>query len=238
MNFLEAEKVKKTDPEAYSRLLIKAAEQGHQLALFELGWHYRKIARDLSNSHEDTKQKKQDNLKLAFECFRKAASLGLDTAQLEVGFCYKRGDGVDKDIKGAIKIFEGLSNRYPMADYELGYNYYSGEGVEKDFKNAFHHWKLAAKKSMTRAEYRVGLCYFQGLGTDKNLTEAKKYLERAANKGNKDAKNELVNINSVLTLKSSDKIDKKKNQDDHIGTVPMRNSQRTDEKKNQQCLIM
>jgi len=214
MIFLEAEKVKYTNPEEYRLLLIKAAEQGYQLALYELGWHYRKLAKDLSSSQEDTRQKKKELLKLAFECFRKAASLKLETAKLEVGFCYKRGDGVDQDLKEAIDIFEALSNRFAMADYELGFHYTYGDGVNKDLSKAFHHWKLAAKKSMSKAEYRVGICYFKGLGTDRNIMEAKKYLQRAADKGHPEAKAELVNVNSLLrhqsgtsSLKSSEKDD-------------------------------
>jgi hypothetical protein len=232
MTFLEAEKVKNTNPEEYRSKLIKAAEQGYQLALFELGWHYRKLARDLSNSQEDTRQKKQEHLKLAFDCFRKAASLGLETARLEMGFCYKRGDGVDQDPNGAIKIFESLSNRFAMADYELGFHYNNGDGVDKDPVKAFHHWKLAAKKSMSRAEYRVGICYFKALGTERDLNEAKKYLERAADKGNPEAIAELVNINSLLknqiagSLKSSEK--------DEVATSHKRNSHRD----NRPCLIM
>jgi len=214
MIFLEAEKVKYTNPEEYRLLLIKAAEQGYQLALYELGWYYRKLAKDLSNSQEDTRQKKQEPLKLAYECFRKGASLGSEPAKLEMGFCYKRGDGTDQNLKEAIEIFEALSNRFAMADYELGFHYNNGHGVNKDLTKAFHHWKLAAKKSMSKAEYRVGICYFKGLGTKRDLIEAKKYLERAADKGNQEARGELVNINSLLknqsgtsSLKSSEKDD-------------------------------
>jgi TPR repeat protein len=125
--YLEAQKIKMNNPAEYKKLLIQASEQGLELALYELGWYYRNSAREYSKKENLITSPEEDpnvldNQKLAFECFRKAAERGLITAKIEIGFCYKRGDGVEKDVIKAIEIFK--STKHPMAQYELGFHYF------------------------------------------------------------------------------------------------------------------
>jgi TPR repeat protein len=201
--YIEAQKIKMNNPADYKKLLIQASEQGLELALYELGWCYRNSAREYSKKDnlimsppEEESKQVLDLQKLAYECFRKAAERGLLAAKIEIGFCYKRGDGVEKDLTKAIEIFK--STKDPVAYYELGFHYFFGDGVNKNLNIAFKYWKKAASRSMTKAEYRLGLCYLNAWGTDKNLKLAKIYFQRAADKGFTDAKYNIRNIETIL----------------------------------------
>jgi TPR repeat protein len=202
--YKEALQIKKSNPEEHKRKLILAAEQGFNLALYELGWYHRHLSKSLKNertdlSKSDIARQLEENYKTAFTCFNKAANLGLPSAQLEVAYCYKRGEGIEKDLEKAIQIFK--TTKDPKADYELGFHYEKGEGVEVDATMAFTHWKYAAKRHMSKAEYRVGICYLYGKGTDRDLYRAKKFLTRAKEKGSFEATAELHNLETLIIQK-------------------------------------
>ena len=73
------------------KLYLKAAEQGHTGAQYNLGVCY---------SNGDGVEK---NCVEAMKWYRKAAEQGLAQAQYNFGVCYYHGDGVEKDLLEAVK---------------------------------------------------------------------------------------------------------------------------------------
>jgi hypothetical protein len=97
--------------------LIKAAEQGHLDAQFDLGVQY---AVDKDNDS-------------AFHWFSKAAEQGSDLGQCALGTCYTEGTGVQTDKEKANFWYTKSADQGNMAaKYFLGINYYYGDGVPKD----------------------------------------------------------------------------------------------------------
>jgi len=211
MLFMKAQEYKIKDPSGeYKTLLYQAAEQGSELALYELGWYYKKAYKSISPSNteptEDITKQQHDFSVKAFNCFHKAAERGLMTAKLEEAFCYKWGIGVKKDPVQAVTIFKSIKD--PKADYELGFHYYKGEGVEKDYSLAFKHWEFAAKRYIGAA-YRLGLCYEHGWGTEKNLVTARTYFQRVVDERSPDANSATQEIHNIDTILETEKKDDK-----------------------------
>ena len=180
----------------------KAAEQGIVRAQYELGHMYF----NGDKAHKDTKE--------AIKWYRKAAehldndyivsefdkqTFWTEFAQVELGHCYHKGEGVKKDFKEAVKWYrKAADNGNGLAEFCLGICYKNGWGVNKDLQQAE---KLFCKSSYfalnfvedvdAEAKLCVGLCYKNGWGVDKDLKEAKSWFEKAAAQGSEEAKNEL-----------------------------------------------
>ena len=73
----------------------------------------------------------------AVKCFTKAAKMGLPEAQVNLGWCYLNGVGVEKNDIEAAKYFRMAAEKgLDIAQNNLGVCFEQGRGVPKDKKKA------------------------------------------------------------------------------------------------------
>ena len=155
----------------------KAASQGDKIA-----------KKNLESLNENTKPSTTTNEKDNFINNIDKARNGDPIAQLEIGICYQKGDGVEKDEIKAFEWFE-QSARQGNADAQtcLGLCYGMGMGVQKDFDQAIKWWRKAAYQGHPQAQYYLGNCYNHGTGVSVDYTHAALWYQKAAEQGNADA---------------------------------------------------
>ncbi|MDE7245431.1 MAG: sel1 repeat family protein, partial [Oscillospiraceae bacterium] len=77
---------------------------------------------------------------------------GLARAQCNLGFCYCRGIGLEKNEEEAvIWLMEAADQGYPRALYLLGECYEHGRGVEKEPVTALEYYERAQEKGYKKA---------------------------------------------------------------------------------------
>jgi TPR repeat protein len=73
---------------------------------------------------------KRDDYPTAVRLFLTLAELGYPSAQYELGFLYRRGEGVPQDYAEALKWFRLAANQgHAFSQSNLGFMYRDGEGV-------------------------------------------------------------------------------------------------------------
>ena len=93
------------------------------------------------------------------------AEAGDADAQLVLGLMYSIGEGVEQDLKEAVKwLQKAADQRNAKAQYMLGNMYNKGEGVPQDFKEAVKLYRKAAEKGGAFAQYNLGIGYAKGQG--------------------------------------------------------------------------
>lgn len=124
--------------------------------------------------------------------FWKEVEGGMAEAEYDLGFCYEKGIGLDKDEKQAAKYYQlAADQKNLIAITTLGSCYFHGKGVIENRVTAAEYWKLAAQKEFAPAQRNIGLCYQWGWGVSKNEQESLKYLKAAAEQGLASAQNNL-----------------------------------------------
>lgn len=102
--------------------IFKLAKEGETWAMFEIGNYLRNV---------------EHNYVEALVWFQRAADLGYDVAQFEVGCTYKYGWGVEKDYKKSVRYFSlAVEQGNKSAMFELGGLYEKGHGIERDMDKA------------------------------------------------------------------------------------------------------
>jgi uncharacterized protein len=101
------------------------------------------------------------------------AQSGHTFAMNNVGMMYKKGNGVPRDLKKAVKYFKQSSDQgFSLASYNLAAMYQSGKGVKKNRKTAFKWMSKAAAKRFGKAQIKIGRWYKIGFGVKKNQVKA------------------------------------------------------------------
>lgn len=96
---------------------------------------------------------KENNFEEAVDWFRQAADLGNTNAQCYLGFCYERGEGVDKDQEEAVKLYRCAAEEgNPTAQYNLGSCYENGRGVNQIYHEAINWYTKAAEQGYQSAQ--------------------------------------------------------------------------------------
>ncbi len=175
----------------------KAAEQGHALAEGNLGECYKNgkgVSKDLDEAikwfkraadkgDEDAQYQcgkieyDRENYAEAVQWFMKAAEQGNSVAEYWLGDCYKKGNGVAKDLTEAYKWYKRAADKGDEdAQYECGEIEYDKE----NYVEAVQWYKKAAEKDEGWSEYSLGACYRYGRGVTRNYTEAIGWYKKAA----------------------------------------------------------
>lgn len=117
------------------------------------------------------------------EKVRALAAGGLPLAQLELGFCYYTGDGLERDYaQGARWLLK--AQQFPLAQFLLGAASLRGLGVQQDFAAGVDWLGKAADAGIADAQFQLGLCYLTGgPGVNKAPARGAKWLEHAAQQG-------------------------------------------------------
>lgn len=118
----------------------------------------------------------------AVRLYRLAADHGFAKAQVNLGNCYRFGEGVEQDAEEAVRWFQLAANQgHSSAQWNLGSCYDCGFGVAKDSFHAVRLYRLAAEQGNVDAQYTLGVCY--GNGLEKNCSEAAQWYQLAADQG-------------------------------------------------------
>ncbi|EXX66778.1 Bck1p [Rhizophagus irregularis DAOM 197198w] len=124
--------------------------------------------------------------------YQKASENGNKNAQYNLGLCYEKGIGIEKDeIKAFYWYQKSIENGNNNAQYNLGLFYENGIGIEKSNFQAFYWYQKAAENNNKNAQYSLGLCYEKGIGIEKNDDKAFHWYQKAAENANKNAQYNL-----------------------------------------------
>ncbi len=204
--YLEGEGVEKDAVEAV-KWYRKAADQGLAIARRAIGlWYF---------NGESVKQDKVE----AVKWFRKAAEQklgpltlshgviklrnpissaiakeGVVGAQFLLGACYESGEGVELDMKEAVKWYRKAAEQgHAEAQFNLGVCYNNGEGVEKDSTKAVEWFQKAAANGNEKAEAALALETLKG-NVERDKTETTDRTPMAVEEGSESVKKPLKRL--------------------------------------------
>ena len=176
--------------------LKKAAEQGYAKAQFWLGFCYEHGLdgqESDSSSYNRTSGNSYDAHKWyqkAVEQYCDAAQRGNIWAQYNLGVCYERGYGVQRNVQQAERRYrEAAQKGHIRACYNLGEVLASDSndatvGSQKIMEEAVMWYRRGAEQGDAEAQVRLGERYFYGEG---NKAAAKEWFRKSAAQGNGEA---------------------------------------------------
>jgi hypothetical protein len=139
---------------------------------------------DISFDPFDDEEEEAD----AFREYSAAAKEGNADAQFNLGICYRRGEGVEKNEVEAFRWFQLAAEQGgAVAQCNIGSSYYLGEGVEKDDIKAVCWFEKAALQGLAHAQHNLGFCYCRGVGVSRNPIRAAELFHLAAEQGHPGA---------------------------------------------------
>lgn len=197
-----------------------AAEQGLELAQFELGVAYTEgkgVAQDVREAmHWYTLAFEQGNLAAHYnlghlwiwslkhtpnanadaEWFKTQAENGDAPAQWVMGLCAEYGSGgAYRNPSEAVRYYRmGAEQGFGPAICNLADKYEHGVGVQRDLAEALRLYLQAAKKNVAAASYSLGNMYKDGRGVEQDDAQAILWFKKAANEGWEDAKTALRDL--------------------------------------------
>ena len=143
----------------------------------------------------------EKNLTLAFELYKKAAEMGLDSAQNNLGVCYAKGIGVSEDKEKAFFWYQKSADQgYARAQANLSSCYAQGNGVPMDNKKALEWCQKAAAQGNVSGMMKLAIRYYEGNAVPRDYQKAKELVEQVLKKekDHKGAKIYLQRINKNL----------------------------------------
>ena len=143
----------------------------------------------------------EKNLTLAFELYQKAAEMGLDSAQNNLGACYADALGVFEDKEKAFYWYQKAAEQgHALAQANLASCYTRGNGVPIDEKKALEWCQKSAAQGNTNGMMKLAVIYYEGNAVPQDYQKAKELVEQvlAKEKDHKGAKIYLQRINKNL----------------------------------------
>jgi TPR repeat protein len=135
----------------------------------------------------------------AFKDEMTKAEKGDATAQANLGWYYRAGQGVAKDPVQAAKWYRKAAEQGDAsAQHNMGACYFYGAGVAKDLVQAASWYRKAADQGDASSQNILGMCYFYGDGLAKNEIEAYAYWS-IAGKTNADARKNLSMLKKQMS---------------------------------------
>jgi TPR repeat protein len=87
-----------------------------------------------------------------------AATQNYAPAQYELGLCYARGIGTQKDLKKAAEYYQLAANQGDMlAQFQLGWCYQNGWGIKQDLTSAKLLYRQSSSQGCEDAKYALSL---------------------------------------------------------------------------------
>jgi serine/threonine protein kinase len=127
---------------------------------------------------------------------QKAAAAGSPRAMVDLGECYRDGDGVTRDENEAAHWFRRAAdtgNAFGMVF--LGTMYQDGAGVEKNDAEAVKWFQKAADRGNSAGLYHLATKYERGEGVARSVEKAVELYQKAADMGNVEAGRRLRLLN-------------------------------------------
>ncbi|KAG0052883.1 hypothetical protein BGZ89_003060 [Linnemannia elongata] len=161
------------DYQAAMNWYVKAAEQGHTRAQYNLGLLCRQGLVGIPQDHSK-----------AFEWFLKAALQGYAEAQAEVSQAYTNGAGVPKDnIKAMEWSIKAAENGHAERQHYMGAAYEKGHGVPQSDSRSFEWYLKSADQGFAEAQERVAAALMAGRGTPEDGPQAVEWYTKVADQG-------------------------------------------------------
>jgi len=127
---------------------------------------------------------KRGDYATAMGLFRPLAEEGDASAQVVVGFMYKRGQGVPQDYAAAVRWYRLAADQGDAsAQADLGFMYELGQGVKQDYAEAVRWYRLAADQGVATAQAALGFMYEGGRGVAQNYVLAHMWFNLSAARG-------------------------------------------------------
>ena len=122
--------------------------------------------------------------KTIFKSFFEQAEHGDAEAQLRLGYCYEKGNGVEQNYEKAIEWYtKSAEQGNVIAQNNLGWCYEKGYGVVKDYRKAVELFRKSVEQGASASQYNLGYCYENGYGVEINYEEAINCYQKAADEG-------------------------------------------------------
>lgn len=122
-----------------------------------------------------------------------AAQAGNADAQLQVGFAYATGTGVEQDAaKGFEWYMKAAAQGHLHALHNVGNAYFYGRGVAKDERQAIEWYRRAAERGHVNAQTHMGYAYANGIGVARNDHQAVEWYRKAVAQNEPYAMNNLA----------------------------------------------
>ncbi len=122
------------------------------------------------------KYDEEDQSEKAMECFRQAAELGHDKAQILLAYTYMTEDRTDEAIMWYRKAAAQGNTAAPTL---LGRIYFENEQY-MNMKEAAKWFRMGAEQGQRLALRQYGICCFEGYGVTQDREEAVKWFRKAA----------------------------------------------------------
>jgi uncharacterized protein len=127
---------------------------------------------------------KRGDYATAVRLFRPLADDGDASAQVVLGFMYKRGQGVPQDYAAAVRWYRLAAEQGDAsAQADLGFMYEMGQGATQDYAEAVRWYRLAADQGVATAQAALGFMYEAGRGVPQNDVLAHMWFSVSAPRG-------------------------------------------------------
>ena len=116
----------------------------------------------------------------AIEWYRKSAEEGYDRGIRNVGWCYDKGEGVEKNIDIAmewyLKAYEMHGDYAGWAANDIGLLY---DNEIKDYKKAIEWYQRGVELGNDYSMKNLGIMYLYGTGVEKDMSKAMEWCRKA-----------------------------------------------------------
>ena len=184
------------DPSGPSRL-IELYRRGESTSTYTVS-HAIKYAEELVKKKTIDESVLVELVKIKFTQELEKASQGDRYAQLEVGYKYHFGRGVEIDYEEAMKWYRKAADQgLVRAKYRIGVMYEYGRSVLKDEAEAFKWFQLAAREKDMPAINSIGDAYRYGQGVEKDYVQAAQWYRKGVALDHNDCINDLAYLHST-----------------------------------------
>ncbi len=124
----------------------------------------------------------------AARVFMNLAEQGDPRAQLQIGYQYNYGEGLNKNAREAAKWYRRAAEQgNAAAQSNLGSLYEEGQGVEEDWVEAAKWYRRSAEQGHAAGLFSLGRAYQFGIGVPQSRREAVRWFDLAGDKGHDQA---------------------------------------------------
>lgn len=125
--------------------------------------------------------------------YQQKANNGDAEAQYQLGLCYAKGLGVEKNFRESARYWlQASKQQHSQALVGLGKLFEKGVGVPQDYTKAYQCYHVATAQNLAEAKVRLAMLYMQGFGVEQDPKKAVQLFIQAAEQGDATAQYNLA----------------------------------------------
>ncbi len=125
--------------------------------------------------------------------YQQKANNGDAEAQYQLGLCYAKGLGVEKNFRESARYWlQASKQQHAQALVGLGKLFEKGVGVPQDYTKAYQCYHAATAQNLAEAKVRLAMLYMQGFGVEQDPKKAVQLFIQAAEQGDATAQYNLA----------------------------------------------